>query len=88
MFAGSRKIAADITKKLDTFEGTKTARDLLLDFHHAQIAFRQIVVEGNGEVMDEVQHGVAVTVKALEQFARGTLSDAPLARLRRKGEIS
>jgi len=38
--------------------------------------------------MDEVEYGVAVTVEALEQFASGTLSDAPLARLRRKGEIS
>jgi len=28
-----------------------------------------------------VEYGVAVTVEALEQFASGTLSDAPLARL-------
>jgi len=88
VLAGSRKIAADSTEKLHTVEGAKTARHLLLDFHHAQIAFRQIIIERNGEVMDEVEYGVAVTVEALEQFASGTLSDAPLARLRRKGEIS
>ena len=53
MFTGSRDIGAQCTEDAGSVFCTKATGDLLLDFDHAYIAFDQVVVKRDAEVMHE-----------------------------------
>src|SRR6266699_5128162 len=81
-----REIAADAAEGLSPSRRAETARDLLLDLHHADIALRKAVVKRHGEVVQEQQHGILVLRKAIEQIARRRLF-APTFLARRRWRI-
>src|SRR5438093_2384700 len=58
------------TTEGDRAGGTaETAGDLLLDFDHAQVAFRLIVVEGHAPIGHEGQHLLLVAAQAIKEVA-------------------
>jgi hypothetical protein len=72
---GAALLAPGRTDRADAAEGVRAslaaerARHLLLDFDHAQVAFRLIVVEGYGEVVEEAQRLVLIGPKPIEKIA-------------------
>ena len=66
-----RQIAADATKGLRAGTRTETARDLLLDFDHANIAFSLAIVERHGEIVQKGQHRFLVRGETIQQIAGG-----------------
>src|SRR6266699_3536698 len=73
LLAQRREIASDAAEGHSTSRRAETARDLLLDLHHADIALREAVVERYGEVVQEQQHRLLVLGQAIEQIARRRL---------------
>lgn len=69
LFAQSRQVTADATKDGDTMLGAKTARDLLLHFHHAQIPLGLIVVERHGKIRQEGQDLPCACREPIKQIA-------------------
>ena len=65
-----REIASDAAEGHRTSRGAETARDLLLDLDHAQIALGEAIVKRHGEVVQEQQYRLLVLGKAIEQIAR------------------
>ncbi len=63
LLASSGNVTADESKALRTHFTAKAARYFLLDFHHAQIALGEIVVEGHDAIL--------VIAQALSQIACG-----------------
>ena len=49
------------------------ARDLLLDFDHANISLSQVVVKWHDEAVQEGQHRLLVVDQAVKQVPRSTL---------------
>src|ERR1700694_3619328 len=70
LLAQGREIASDAAEGHRTSRRAETARDLLLDREHAQIARRDEIVKSHGEVVQEQQHRLLVLGKAIEQIAR------------------
>ena len=56
----------------------KAARDFLLHFEHTQVAFGQVVVKGDVEIIEEGQNLGALLVKPLGQIAGFRLFGAAL----------
>ncbi len=56
LLAHRGEIAADPTKGGRPLLAAKGARNLLLDFEHAQITLRLIVGEGHPQVLHKCQH--------------------------------
>src|SRR5438876_9795130 len=69
LLAQRREIASDAAEGLSASRRAETARDLLLDFDHPNIALREAIVERHGEVVQEQQHRLLVLGKAIEQIA-------------------
>ena len=53
VFASSRDIGTDGTEDLGTLMCTEGAGDLLLDFDHTHIAFDEVVIKGDAEIIHE-----------------------------------
>ena len=64
LFSDSREEAAHYSKIVCALFAAETAGYLLTQFHHAQITFDQIVVEGNRKLMQKAQHTVLVCFQA------------------------
>ena len=77
MFTNGGHIRTKATEGFRPRHGTETTRNLLLDFHHAQVAFRQIVIKGDAEVHHKTQDFALVLLQAQEQVARFALFAAP-----------
>src|SRR5438876_11393985 len=69
LLAQRREIASDAAEGLSTSRRAETARDLLLDFDHPNIALREAIVERHSEVVQEQQHGLLVRGQTIEQVA-------------------
>ena len=55
VFASSRDIGTDGTEDMGTVMSTEGAGDFLLHFNHTHIAFDQIVVKGDAEIVHKGQ---------------------------------
>src|SRR5262245_37847005 len=73
LLAQRREIAADAAKGPSASRRAETAGDLLLDFHHPDIALREAVIKRHGEVVQEQQHRLLMLGQAIEQIARRRL---------------
>src|SRR5689334_25190782 len=73
LLAQRREVAAQDTEGIRTGPRAEGAGDLLLHLDHAQVAFGLVVVEGNGEVIEEGQHLVLIEPEPIQQIARGRL---------------
>src|SRR2546426_4288973 len=70
------QVATNARKGLCASEGSEAARDLLLDFDHAQIPFRLVVIKIHTQVFQEAQDGLLVFAQPIEQIAGGALFDS------------
>ena len=77
---GGGKIAANLAEDSPALFTAKTTRDFLLHFHHAQVAFRLIVVEGDLKVVHECQLFPLVFLETVQQVLRRALLDATALR--------
>src|SRR6266852_1338343 len=73
LFAQGGQIAANPAKSACTPKTAETARDLLLDLDHAQIAFGEIVVKIHAKIFQKAEDGFLVFAQAVEQISGGTL---------------
>src|SRR5262249_17494669 len=72
-------VAPDPRERLRAALRAERAGDLLLDLEHAQVLLCLVVVEGDGEVVEESQHCLWPHPEAFEQVAwRGLLATALL----------
>src|SRR5258708_14327685 len=69
LLAQGRQIAADRRVGIRPSVTAETARDLLLPLEPAQIAFGLVVVEGDGEVVEERKHLVLPEQEAFQRVA-------------------
>src|SRR5713101_1643551 len=60
LFAQRREVASNATKGQGTIPTAKTARNFLLNFDHAKIAFGLRIVKRHAEVNQESQDGILV----------------------------
>src|SRR5690348_2005957 len=87
LLAQRREIPAQARERISSCLAAEAARDFLLHLEPAQVAFRLVIVEGDGEVVEEGQHLLLAEGEALEQVARRRLGEpAALTRsTRRRG---
>lgn len=78
MFADRRNIRANPTEGFGTRHRAKTAGNLLLDFHHPQVALCQIVIKRHAEVGHQAQRFGLVLLQPQQQIARFALFRASL----------
>src|SRR6266704_7149472 len=69
LLAHGGKITAEATKDRGSARGAKTARNLLLDLHHPDILFGQIIIERHDELMHEPQDQGLIHAQAMQQIA-------------------
>src|SRR5437870_3578240 len=62
------KVTAQVTEDGRAILGAKTPRNLLAQFHHAQIGFGLIVVKRDGKIMHEPQDQVVILLQADQQI--------------------
>ena len=80
LFAQRGHIAPNAAKSVCASQTAETARDLLLDFDHAQIPLGQIVVKIHAQIFQEAEDRFLVFAQAMEQIACVTLfASTPLA---------
>src|SRR5260221_5239294 len=72
---------AKAAEGIGTGVAAEGARDLLLDFDHAQVPLRLIVVEGHGEVLEEQERLMFIHPEPVEQVAGRALLTPPAPRL-------
>lgn len=79
-FSEHGKIATEATQVHRPWLTAKTAGNLLLHFHHVDVALGQRAIQGHIQVVHKDQYGVFVLRRMIEQVARRTLfaSFAPL----------
>lgn len=73
LLAQRGQVATDATKSRRSRFAAEGARDLLLHFDHAHIAFGLVIVKRHDEAVQEGQHRLLVTDQAVKQVARRTL---------------
>ena len=73
LLAESRQIPSDRRIGSGSLVAAEAARDLLLDLESAQIAFRLIVIEGDGQVIEEGERLLLLEQEPFEEVARGRL---------------
>src|SRR5260370_7073128 len=83
LLAQSRKVTADAAEHRDPLFGAEAPGDLLLDFDHAQISLRLIVVKRDRKIEQEAQHGPLAPRKSIQQIASRTLFRSPRCALGR-----
>ena len=72
-------IAAHLTKGIGAILTTKTARNLLFQFGHPDIALRLVIVEGNGKVFHKCQYHIRVVSESIQQvFGQGLFDPSAL----------
>src|SRR5260370_41092767 len=69
LLAQSRKVTADTAEHGHSLFGAETPGDLLLDFDHAQISLRLVVVKRDRKIEQEAQHGPLAPRKSIQQIA-------------------
>src|SRR5581483_12082100 len=77
LYAQPRKSAANATPTGDPLLGAKTARNLLLDLPHAQIAFGPLGAQRHAEIDEGRPHWPWVPRKPIQQMAGGRLFGVP-----------
>ena len=77
LLAHGCKIAAEAGERVRARIAAETARDLLVHFEGAQIPLSLIIVEGNGEVLEEGQDRRMTESEPFEQIARWGLPEPP-----------
>ena len=77
LFSQSRKVTADAAEYCNALLRTKTSRDLLLHFDHAQISLRLVVVKRDRKIVQEAQHGPLPPSESIQQIARRALFGSP-----------
>src|SRR5258708_27502788 len=83
LLAQSRKVTADAAEHGHSLFGAETPGDLLLDFDHAQISLRLVVVKRDRKIEQEAQHGPLAPRKSIQQIASRTLFGSPRCALGR-----
>ena len=73
----SREIRTDETSGLSARPTAKAAGDFLLNFDHANIAFDQIIVEGDSKIIDKSQNLSALPIETFSEITRFALLGAP-----------
>jgi len=73
LLAHRGQVATDPGERFGTAVRSERASNLLLDLEHAQVLLGLVVVEGDGEVVQEGQHRVLAYPQAIEQAAWGRL---------------
>ena len=68
LFAHRGKITTKVTKNGSPILGAKTARNLLTQFHHPKIGFRQIVIKRHRKIMQEPQNEVVIFMQTDQQI--------------------
>lgn len=68
MFSEGSEIGTDDAERVGAVIGTESAGDFLFEFWHANGAFGEVVVEGDGGIGEEAQDIVAIALKAFEQI--------------------
>src|SRR5512135_3088164 len=76
LLAQGGQVATNASKRLCASPSSEAARDLLLDFDHAQISFRLVVIKRDTQVFQKRQNGVLVFAQAIKQIACGALFDS------------
>ena len=85
MFADCRDVATNGTECLSPSTCSKSTGHFLFDLYHPHIAFGQVVVEGNAEVIHKGQDLWFVLLETVEQILGGRLFLAPSLLRRRVG---
>src|SRR5260370_18144938 len=76
-----REVATNARERRGAAGCAEAARDLLLDFEHAQVAFGLVIVERDGQVVEKGEHLFAAEPEPLQEIAcRGLLDPATPAR--------
>ena len=69
LFVGGGEVGAEREEVAGAGAGAPAAADLLLELDHADVAFGEVVVERDAEVVGEAEDLVAVAVEAGEEVA-------------------
>ena len=77
LLTNGRDVTTDSAEGIGPRACAKSARDFLFDLDHAHIAFGQVVVEGDAEIMHEGQCLSLIALKAVEQVSGRRLFFAP-----------
>ena len=85
LFAQGGEIASDATKHPRSCLLTETARDFLLDFDHANIAFGLVIIKGHSKILQESQDLLLMLGEPIQEIACRMLFVAPF--LRQVGRI-
>jgi hypothetical protein len=81
----SRQIASNTTKQVSALSSAKTTGHFLLDLEHTNIAFRQIVIEGDVKMTQKSQNGRFIVDKTLDEITlRRLLEPTAFERLKRR----
>src|SRR5712691_91669 len=82
LLAQSRKVTEDAAEYCHPLFGAEATGDLLLDFDHAQISLRLVVVKRHREIEQEAQHGPLAPRESIQQIASRALFGSPRCSLR------
>ena len=74
---GRLEVTSDRREALGPLGTPKRPGDVLANLQHAQGEFRQIIGEGDGEIVEKLQRGVSIPVKAFYQVPRLGLGRPP-----------
>ena len=77
MFTNRGHIRTNAAEGFGSRDGAEATSNLLLDFHHAQVAFGQIVVKGDAEIHHKAQDFGRALLQPQEQVAGFALFAAP-----------
>jgi hypothetical protein len=73
LLAQSRQVTADAAEHSHPIFGAEASGDLLLDFDHAQISLRLVVVKWDGKIEQEAQHSPFALREPIQQIARSKI---------------
>jgi hypothetical protein len=76
LLAQRRQVASEAGERIGSRVAAEAARDFLLDLEPAQGTLGLVVLEGDGEIVQEGEHPLPVQHEALEQGARRRLGQA------------
>src|SRR5688572_7892873 len=79
-----RDIRANLAKDFCSPERAKTARDFLLDFHHSDISFRQVIIKRHAEIIHKGERFFTIMAEPIEQVFSLRLFLAPSLHFVRK----
>ncbi len=71
------QIAPEPAERLSASRGAERAGDLVLDLEHPQVTLRLVLIEGDGQVVEEGEHLLLAQPQALQEILRRRLLAAP-----------